>query len=556
VVHQGLGRLVEVAVHLVYVASTALWYGLVALGLYLPLAALRELPLNAAALTGLSAYLFAFVAHDGGLENWVLATVVGIGATVAASVLGGMASLVVTGLYFAVGSLVVQIGIEKVVFSVGPLTGGAAGRGVPQPYLTGWFNTNRAVFLIAGSICLVVSLVVWRVKRTRLVPNWVMTGHQPEGADAIGIRKWVQKLVVFALSGLLIGIAGCLAAFVNGTPPPTIQFTLIYSVIFLAIPIASGLRTISSLWLVAAIFIALPVLLEPYGIDPNLLAGVILGFAVVVSQSQAAVMSRLRRGRAKVEETPGTAPDDVPAVFRRSPRAGVTLVGTDIGVTFGGVRAVDGVDVAVGPGQRVCIVGANGAGKTTLLNALTGFVPLARGRVTLGDADLTGSPAFARARAGLGRTFQLPRLVDVLTVRQSVSCGHGQHLEERAEWLMERFGLTAAADVPVEVLPFGSRRKVEMVRALTRCPEVLLVDEPVGGLEDAEVTELLEVLLALQAAEGWGLLVIEHHLRFVAAVAEHLVVMEDGRLLAEGPTNDVLTDERVRRIYLGEVAAV
>jgi branched-chain amino acid transport system ATP-binding protein len=98
-----------------------------------------------------------------------------------------------------------------------------------------------------------------------------------------------------------------------------------------------------------------------------------------------------------------------------------------------------------------------------------------------------------------------------------------------------------------------SARGQKLVRALARRPEVLLVDEPVGGLEDAEVSELLETLLALQGAEGWGLLVVEHDLRFVAAVAEHLLVMEDGRLLAEGPTKDVLAEESVRRIYLGEI---
>ncbi|HEY3240331.1 MAG TPA: branched-chain amino acid ABC transporter permease, partial [Acidimicrobiia bacterium] len=294
--------------HLVYAASSALWFGLVGLGIYLPLAALRELPLNAAGLAGLSAYLFAYAAGNGGAENWVLGVVVGVGVCMLVSVLGGMASLVVTGLYFAVASLVVQIGIEKIVFSIGDLTGGAAGRGVAQPDLTGWLNTNRAVFLITGLICLTLTLAVWKVKRTRILSNWVMTGHQPEGADAVGIRKWSQKLVIFALSGLLIGVGGALAAFVNGTPPPPPQFGVIWSVILLAIPVASGLRTISSLWMVAAIFTALPVILESHEINPNFLSGGILLMALLASQSQNAVMNRLRmlRKAPEVEEVAET----------------------------------------------------------------------------------------------------------------------------------------------------------------------------------------------------------------------------------------------------------
>ena len=563
--------------HLTYAASTALCYGLVGLGLYLPLAALRELPLNGAALAGLSAYLFAYNASGGSAGKTVIGVVIGVGVCTLVSVAGGLASLVVTGLYFTVASLVVQIGIEKVVFSVGKLTGGAAGRGVAQPDFTGYFNTNRVVFLIAGAACLTVTMAVWRTKKSKTLSNWVMTGHQPEGADAVGIRRWVQKVVIFGLSGLLIGIAGVLFAFVNGTPPPPPQFGVIWSVIFLAIPIASGLRTISSLWFVAACFSALPIVLESHHINPNLLSGSILLVALMASQSQNAIMARVRNlrrqpevieeialaeGQAALEEIHerpvlATAPAVVKELDLRT-KVSRALVGTDIGVTFGGVKAVDGVNVRVGPGQRVAIVGANGAGKTTLFNALTGFVPPTKGTVHLGDVDITSVPAYARIRQGLGRTFQLPRLADILTVRQNVLAGQAQNgdLILRAEWLMERFGIMALADIPIQVVPFGTRRKVEMVRSLARRPEVLLIDEPVSGLEDEEVSELLEVMLELQAAEGWGLLAIEHDLRFVTGIAEQMMVMVDGKVLTEGSVTDVLADERVRQVYLGEVVTV
>ena len=144
--------------------------------LYLPLAALRELPLNGAALAGLSAYLFAYNASGGSAGKTVIGVIIGVGVCTLVSVAGGLASLVVTGLYFTVASLVVQIGIEKVVFSVGKLTGGAAGRGVAQPDFTGYFNTNRVVFLIAGVVCLTITTAVWRTKKTKTLSNWVMTG--------------------------------------------------------------------------------------------------------------------------------------------------------------------------------------------------------------------------------------------------------------------------------------------------------------------------------------------------------------------------------------------
>jgi ABC-type branched-subunit amino acid transport system ATPase component len=177
--------------------------------------------------------------------------------------------------------------------------------------------------------------------------------------------------------------------------------------------------------------------------------------------------------------------------------------------------------------------------------------------VHLGDRDITGWSSFMRARAGIRRTFQVPRLVDILTVEQNLVVGHGHgdatERRERVAWLLERFGLAGLRGMPVSALPFGVRREVELVRALTRTPKVLMLDEPVSGLEDEEAEKLLGVLLELQAAEGWGLLVIEHDLRFITRVAEHLMVMEDGRLLVEGPLHEVMRQDVVRRVYLGEL---
>jgi ABC-type branched-subunit amino acid transport system ATPase component len=202
----------------------------------------------------------------------------------------------------------------------------------------------------------------------------------------------------------------------------------------------------------------------------------------------------------------------------------------------------------------VAIMGSNGAGKTTLINALSGFVPLSQGTVTLGGVDVTALPPYARARAGLSRTFQLPRLADVLTVRQNLEAWHGfsPEMQDRSESLMQHFSVSSVADVPVDMLSFGFRRRVELVRSLVCRPEVLLLDEPVGGLEDEEVARLIDVILDLQDLEGWGLLLIEHNLDFVKGVADRLMVMENGVLITEGGVDEVWDDDRVRRIHLGE----
>jgi ABC-type branched-subunit amino acid transport system ATPase component/ABC-type branched-subunit amino acid transport system permease subunit len=589
--------------HLLYAGSTALVAGIIGLALFLPIAALREMPLNAAGLAGLGAYLYANLASQGGPGRVLLGGLVALAAVTGLSVVGGLASLVVTGLYFVVASLVLQIGIEKVIFSIPGVTGGAAGEAVPQPVLQGWFDTQRAIFLVVALFAMAVGAAVWAVRRSRFGYHAVLVGHVPEGASAVGVRNWAVKLLVFAFSGVLIGVAGCLFSFINGTPPGTQSFILIISVLYVAIPIASGMRDLSSVWLVAAAFTTIPIVLEPLRLSPSFLAGMILLVALIVGDRREWVAGQVRRLRHRaVEEAaePATelpvAPAPVVAANgaaggngavaaglpveltgRREPGDGgfslrsdaaissapatvpagaMALEGRDITVDFGGVRAVDSVSVRIAPGSRVGIVGANGAGKTTLFNALTGFVPH-QGSVHLGGRDITGWSSFHRARAGIRRTFQQPRLADMLSVEQNLMVGHGRgdgaERRERVAWLLDRFGLTGLRGTPVAALPFGVRREIELVRALTRPPRVLMLDEPVSGLEDEEAEKLLAVLLDLQAREGWGLLVIEHDLRFITRVAEHLMVMEDGHLLVEGPLHDVMRQEQVRRVYLGEL---
>ena len=552
--------------YLLYAGSTAIVSGLIGLGLFLPIAALREMPLNAAGIAGLSAYLFAHSATNGGVGAHLTGILLGIGVAVGLSVLTGLSSLVVTGLYFVVASLVVQVGIEKVVFSIPGVTGGAAGWSVSQPELSGWFDTQRALYLITGLIVLALAFGVKATLGSRLGFRAVLVGHVPEGASSMGLRNWAIKLLVFAMSGLLIGIGGLLITFVNGAPPPELSFGLIFSVIYVANPIASGMRELSSIWLVAAAFTAIPILLEPLHLFPNFISGSILVAALVLGQNRERIAARARRLRIRpVEiELEGRAAADGPPLSRiavagvagaraHRPADAMVLEGRDIIVDFGGIRAVDSVSVRVAPGERVGIVGANGAGKTTLINALTGFVPLHEGTVLLGGHDVTGWSPMARARAGIRRSFQFPRLADVLTAEQNVVAVQGMdpRRDERLDMLLTAFGLDGLRATPVAALSFGQRRKLEVVRALATRPQALVLDEPSGGLTDEQGERLSEVLLELQARDGWGLLVIEHNPRVLTALSRHLLVLENGRLLVEGPTAETIRQEEVRRVYLG-----
>ncbi|HXX89723.1 MAG TPA: ABC transporter ATP-binding protein [Acidimicrobiales bacterium] len=250
------------------------------------------------------------------------------------------------------------------------------------------------------------------------------------------------------------------------------------------------------------------------------------------------------------------------------------LEAIDVSKGFGGVRALATLSLRVDEGEAVGLVGPNGAGKTTLFNCLLGLVRPDTGTVALDGVRIDGMPTYRRSRLGIGRTFQRLELFTGMTPRQHllvtarVRSGRG-HLwkdvlglgrpthEElaAADELLELVGLAARADLPVEALSLGEGRLVEVARALVGEPRLLMLDEPSSGLDDAETRALVALLRRVHAERGIALLLVEHDLEMVAATVDRLVVLDFGRLIADGPVDEVLADVGVRRAYLGEEGA-
>jgi len=240
---------------------------------------------------------------------------------------------------------------------------------------------------------------------------------------------------------------------------------------------------------------------------------------------------------------------------------------------FGGVTAVDEVDLDVPAGAVTALIGPNGAGKTTLFHCITGLDTADAGTVTLVGGDrllLNGLPSHARARAGVAWTFQRIELFAGLTVAENIRVGaenrRGRPLlagllglpdPRRAgvraitAVVLDRLGLTALADVPAGSLPTGTMRLVELGRALAAEPAALLLDEPASGLDDHQIARLAEVLRAL-ATDGLAILLVEHDIRFVTAVANRAYLMVAGRVLLSGSPDEVFASKPARELYVGE----
>jgi branched-chain amino acid transport system ATP-binding protein len=232
----------------------------------------------------------------------------------------------------------------------------------------------------------------------------------------------------------------------------------------------------------------------------------------------------------------------------------------DLTVRFGGLTAVDDATFEVEAGTITGLIGPNGAGKTTCFNAINGLIPC-RGRILLDGEDITATRPYIRARRGMSRTFQRLETFKTMTVRENVLVGAemsrrrlqklGVSPSRLADDLLRRVGLTGVADVSVELLPTGHQRLVELGRALASVPRLLLLDEPSSGLNDHETSGFGDLLREL-AAEGLGILVVEHDMPFIMGTCSRINVLNFGQIISSGSPAQVRADEQVRSAYLGE----
>jgi branched-chain amino acid transport system permease protein len=248
---------------------------------------------------------------------------------------------------------------------------------------------------------------------------------------------------------------------------------------------------------------------------------------------------------------PNPLPSSVAVVLAR-PHSRTLLEIETIGRRFGGVSALDDVSLTLRAGEVLGLIGPNGSGKTTLVNVVTGIYPPDAGRVRLGGRDIAGLAPHKIARAGVARSFQTTALVPTLSALDNVALARGGD-RAGAMWLLTRMGAAAAAGEVAGGLPPGIARRVEIARALATVPYLLLLDEPAAGLNEAEQADLAQRLRGL-ADDGIALLVIEHNMPFLASLADHMVCLDQGRVIAAGTPAAVQTHPRVIEAYLGTAA--
>ncbi len=548
------------------IATRAAIYWVLVSGLNLVVGFAGQLAIGYVALLTLGAYTASILVEKLGVHPAAaLLAAGGVGAV--AGVFVGLPALRLRTFYFAMTTLGFATIVTQVALAWTGVTGG--GIGVPGPTLPAPFDGTVGFYLLCVGIAAVCTWMTLNVAGSRFGRGLVALRDAEVAAEASGITKARLLLTVFLVSGALAGVAGGLFASLQSYITPD-AFTFDLSVLFFIAILIGGRGSVLGPLLATLLLTALPEFAAPLVAWSTFLYAALLLLIVLLVPGGIAEMLDVRSRRALAAgRTVVPRPGLVPELLGRTRGGVVELRG--ISLSFGAVRAIDGLDLTVQPGEVHGLIGPNGSGKTTTLNAISGFVRPQAGTVLVGGEALPmGVPAI-RARAGIGRTFQTPRIVGEATVLDNVMVGGAilghatmaeallalpRHrrdeagLRSRALEALHAVGLEALADERADRLQHSELRFVEIARALMPRPRFLLLDEPAAGLSPDEIEKLGQLIQGVARA-GTGVLLVEHHADLIFAICQRVTVLNLGQVLATGTPAEVRAHREVVDAYLG-----
>jgi branched-chain amino acid transport system permease protein len=528
-----------------------------------------------AAFFGLGAYAVTLGQVYLGLTPW-------LGIPVAAAV-GGLAGVAIglptfrlRGIYFALAMLAYPLVLTY-------LFDWAGWQEVSVPLRredAAWymqFADPRAYLAIALGLLALALVASALVENSRFGLSLLAIKQNELAAEAAGVDTRAWKLRAIVLSGTVAAAAGGLYAVVLLVVTPPSVFGMVVSAEAVILPMFGGAGTVWGPVIGAAILVPLAETLRAeFGDALPGIHGVLYGLAIILVILLAPegiywklhdLRARRRRPAASPEASPPrpVVPAPPPAAGRSDavpvPAGTPLLEVRGLSKSFGGVAAVQDVSFAVRPGEILGIIGPNGAGKTTLFNMLNGIVPPTAGEVRFAGQSLVGLRPSRICRLGIGRTFQVMRPFPRMTILENVVVGaHAAHGDDAAAWeaarrALAQVGLADRADSVAGELTTRDLRLMELARALAGGPRLLLLDEPLAGLGAAETEELIAVVRRLPA-EGITVVIIEHTMQAMVGLVDRFVVLDQGRLLTEGPPAEVVRRPEVIEAYLGRKWAV
>jgi ABC-type branched-subunit amino acid transport system ATPase component/ABC-type branched-subunit amino acid transport system permease subunit len=565
----------------VTLAQDTLIVAIAALGLNILFGLSGQLSLGQAGFVALGAYGSAVLAIKYGWPLWATLGV-SLSVSAAAGAVLGLVALRTRTHYLAMVTLAFGYIVEIFAQRWVDVTGGSMGLiGVPLLNLGDMANGAAIFFLLIASTFLVLQMLNDYAMRSRFGRSLHAIKESESFAVTVGIDAPKWRSLVFVVSAVLAGLSGFFFAHQAGYISSD-AFGLDRSIALLIAVVIGGLGRAYGPILGAAILILLnQVTADLYEISYFIFGGILLLVMLFFPAGAVGAIERLLgRGRPRAAAPAATAPaqaaasgDLLPMIGSRHTGAGPILELRGITKSYAGVVALNALTLDVLPGTIHAIIGPNGAGKSTLVNVLSGLYAPNAGSIRFCGQDVTQLAPHRRAALGITRTFQNLQLIGTLTVAENVMLGLrtrrgfvkgwfgwlASDAEERAERdealrLLRYFNIERFADVPPGDLAYGHRKLCELARALAQQPTMLLLDEPIAGLNEEEAREVMARIRSLKAL-GVTILLIEHNMTFVMELSDTVSVLDYGRKIAEGTPAQVKADKNVITAYLGAEAA-